>query len=218
MKRDYNTGIIIRLKNACFNIKGKYTFLSKVPKNFLAKINELNMILPFFLIKNESGLVTSVDISGFSIDIDKIQIELDLDIPDFFKNLIIETLKLVLKIIKEDIIEKNFVEIINTKLADVFQILNSIIINRVEPEELHIIMDETDIADIRNSSMLGSLAYLLNNLTGINGPLNLNYLVNLFTFNTSIINLRNFYDKEIHFGFNFNDKNNKRRYNRKKFC
>ena len=208
IKRDNNTGIIIRLRNACFNIKGKYTFLSKVPKNFLAKINELNMILPFFLIKNESGLVASVDISGFSIDIDKIQIELDLDIPDFFKNLIIETLKLVLKIIKEDIIEKNFVEIINTKLADVFQILNSIIINRVEPEELHIIMDETDIADIRNSSMLGSLAYLLNNLTGINGPLNLNYLVNIFTFNTSIINLRNFYDKEIHFGFNFNDKNN----------
>ena len=77
------------------------------------------MKLPFYLVKNESGLITEVDTSGFTIDLDKAQIELDLDTSDFIRNLIIEILKAVLKIIK-----KNYLLFFSFIL-----ILNCVIIN-----------------------------------------------------------------------------------------
>ena len=89
-----------------------------------------------------------------------------------------------------------------------FEIINNIIINRVEPNKLNILMNETELADVRNSSIIGSLSYLLSNVTGANGPLCFNELVNIFTNNTGIINLKNIYKKEIHFEFNITDKNN----------
>ena len=89
-----------------------------------------------------------------------------------------------------------------------FEIINNIIINRVEPNKLNILMNETELADVRNSSIIGSLSYLLSNVTGANGPLCFNDLVNIFTNNTGIINLKNIYKKEIHFDFNITDKNN----------
>ena len=206
--RNNNSGVIIRVKNAGANIKGKYTFLSSEPKDFMAKIYELNVELPFFLVKNESGLVTDVDTSGFTIDIDNAKIELDIDMAEFFRNLLVEALKLVLKFIKEDMIEAKLVEVMNTKLADAFQFVNNIILYGVDPEELHITIDKKDIADVRNSSILGSVAYLLSNLTGANGPLSLNNIVNIFTFDTGIFHLKDIYDKEIHFEFNLTDGNN----------
>ena len=203
--RNNNSGVIIRVKNAGANIKGKYTFLSSEPKDFMAKIYELNVELPFFLVKNESGLVTDVDTSGFTIDIDNAKIELDIDMAEFFRNLLVEALKLVLKFIKEDMIEAKLVEVMNTKLADAFQFVNNIILYGVDPEELHITIDKKDIADVRKSSILGSVAYLLSNLTGANGPLSLNNIVNIFTFDTGIFHLKDIYDKEIHFEFNLTD-------------
>ena len=56
-------GVEITLRNIALNIKGKYIFLSKNPKNFLALISSLTIKLPFYLVKNESGFITEVDTS-----------------------------------------------------------------------------------------------------------------------------------------------------------
>ena len=205
---DNKEGVNITLRNAGFNIKGRYTFLSKNPKNFLAQISYLTVKLPFYLVKNESGLITEVDTTGFTIGLDQAQIDLDLDTSDFFRNIVISILKLVLKLIKKNVIEKNVIQVMNTKLTEMFQLVNDIITNRVEPEELNILIDEKDRADIRNSPILGSVAFLLNNLTGINGPLSLNDIVNIFTFDTGMIKLRDLYSKEISFEFNLTNKDN----------
>ena len=205
---DNKIGVEITLRNVGLNIKGKYIFLSINPKNFLAKVSSLSLKLPFFLVKNESGLITEVDTTGFTIDLDNALIELDLDTSDIIRNIVLGILKGVLKLIKSNILEKNIIKAMNEKLKDMFEIINNIIINRIEPNKLIILMNETELADVRNSSILGSLAYLLSNITGANGPLSLNELFNIFTNNTGIINLKNIYKKEIHFDFNITDKNN----------
>ena len=205
---DNKIGVEITLRNVGLNIKGKYIFLSINPKNFLAKVSSLSLKLPFFLVKNESGLITEVDTTGFTIDLDNALIELDLDTSDIIRNIVLGILKGVLKLIKSNILEKNIIKTMNEKLKDMLEIINNIIINRIEPNKLIILMNETELADVRNSSILGSLAYLLSNITGANGPLSLNELVNIFTNNTGIINLKNIYKKEIHFDFNITDKNN----------
>ena len=86
---DNKIGIEITLRNAGFNIKGKYTLLSENPKNFLAKVSSLTVKLPFYLVRNESGLVTEVDTSGFTIDFDNAKIELDLDKSEIIRNIIV---------------------------------------------------------------------------------------------------------------------------------
>ena len=190
-------GMEFRIRNAELKIKGNYSIFSEKSKNFLAAISNLNIILPLFLVKNEQGLVEEVDTSGFDIDLDKVQIELDLEISDVLRNLILGILKLVLKIIKTNVIEKYIVNILNTKLEDIFYQLNDIILNGAEPDELYITIKEKDIADIRNSPIIGSIGYLLTNFTGANGPLSLNDLVNIFTYDTGIIRLNDIYNKKM---------------------
>ena len=178
------------------------------PKDFLAKISSLTVKLPFYLVKNESGLVTEVDTSGFTIDIENAQIELELDTSEMMRNLVVGILKAVLELIKTNIIEKNIIQTLNTKLSEMFQNVNDIILNGVYPEELNITIEESERADLRYSPIMGSLAYLLTNLTGINGKLSLNNLVNIFTYDTGIVRLKDLYEKEIHFEFNLTDENN----------
>ena len=200
-------GVKIKLRNAGINIKGKYTFLSEKPKNLLAKIYSLTIDLPFFLVKNESGLITQVDTTGFNIDIDNALIDLDLDTSELLKNIVVGILRGVLRLIKSSVIEKNVIALLNEKLEDAFDIVNNIIINGIQPDELIISVDEKDRADIRFSPIIGSIAYLLGNLTGANGPFSLNHIVNIFTYDTGIICLKNIYDKEIKFEFNLTNNN-----------
>ena len=182
--------------------------MAKRTRNFTAQISSLSVKLPFYLIKNESGLVTQVDTTGFSLDIDKTKIELDLGVDLFFKEILIDALVKILELIKKDLIEKKVIEVMNTKLTEMFQLVNNIILYGVDPEKLDILIDEKDRAEVRNSPILGSVAYLLSNLTGINGPLSLNHIVNIFTFDTGFIRLKNLYDKEIRFEFNLTNKDN----------
>ncbi len=48
----------------------------------------------------------------------------------------------------------------------------------------------------------------MNNLTGVDGTLSLNNLVNMITHDMGIIHLHEFYNKMIHIEFNLTDKNN----------
>ena len=207
-KSDNKFGVKIKIRNFGINIKGKYIFLSETPKNLLAKIYSLTINLPFFLVKNESGLITQVDTEGFNLDIDNAIIDLDLDTGELIRNIVVGILRGVLSIIKTNVIEKQLILLLNEKLAAAFEIANDILINGVEPKELIITVDENDRADIKFSPIIGSVTYLLSNLTGANGPLSLNHIVNIFTYNTGIIYLKNIYDKEIKFDFNLTNKNN----------
>ena len=204
---DNKIGLEITLRNLAFNIKGKYTFLSEETKIFTANISSLTVKLPFYLVRNESGFVTEVDTSGFDINLDNAKIELDLDTSDMIRNIIVGILKAILQIIKKDIIEKNIINILNSKIMELFDFLNNFILKKVEPEELNILINDSDRANLKNSSILGSFAYILSNLTGANGPLSINDLVNIFTNDTGFIRLKNFYNKEINLKLNLTDIN-----------
>ena len=202
-------GVNITFRNGGINIKGKHTVLTKKPKNFVAKISTLNVKLPFFLVKNESGLITEVDTTGFNIDLDKAQIELDIeDRSDIVGNIIVGILKFVLRFIKANVIEKNLIKAMNEKLQAAFDTFNKIILSGVQPDKLNITINETDLADLRYSSLLGSFALVLGTLEGVNGSMSLNDIINMVTNKTGTIRLKTLYDKDIHFEFNITDKNN----------
>ena len=205
---DNKVGVEITLYKSALNIKGKYILREDNPKDFLAKISSLTVKLPLYLVRNESGLVTEVDTSGFSIDIENAKIELELDTSEMMRNLVVGILKAVLELIKTNVIEKNIIQTLNTKLSEMFQNVNDIILNGVYPDELNITMDESSLSDLKYSPIMGSLSYLLTNLTGVNGKLSLNHLVNIFTYDTGIVRLKDLYEKEIHFEFNLTDENN----------
>ena len=200
-------GVNISISNIALNIKGVYRTLVSGKKDFIAHISNLNILFPFYLVSDkETGLVSEVDASGLTIDIQNAKIDIDIDI--ILKDAIVAVLKIVLNIIKSNVIEKNLVQTINTKLGEVFHKVNNIILNGVEPKKLNISINESDLSNLKQSPIISSVDFLLNNLTGVNGPLNLNHLVNLFTFNTGIINLHDFYNKSIHFEFNLTSKDN----------
>ena len=202
-------GLNITLRKASLNVKGKYNITSPNPKNFYATVSSLNVTLPFFLVKNESGLITEVDTTGFTFYIKQAKIKIDLEgIPPLITEGLVNATIAILDLIKKDLIEKKIIKLLNEKLEEMFETVNDIILNGVDPKELHILMNKDDLADVRKSPILGSVAYLLSNLTGANGPLSLNNIVNIFTFDTGIVHLKKIYDKEISFKFNLTDNNN----------
>ena len=204
---DNKVGVKLSVQNAALDIKGIFTFITS--NNFVAHISNLNIDLPFYLVRNkENGLVSEVDTSGFNIDLDNVEIDLRLEVGDIFRNLVVGILKGILKLIKTSVIEKNLIETMNTKFLELFQKVNDIILNGVEPKELNIAIKEQDRTDLKNSALISAVGYLLNNLTGADGPLSLNNLVNMITHDTGIIHLHEFYNKSIHFEFNLTDKNN----------
>ena len=205
---DNKIGVTISLENAGINVKGLYVLFSS-PKDFVAHVFKLNVDLPFFLVRDpESGLVSEVVTSGFNIDLDNIEIDLELDIGDLFRNIVISILKSVLSLIKTSVIEKNLIETMNTQFGQLFQKANNIILNGVEPKPLNIDIKEQDRSDLKKSPIISAVTFLLNNLTCNDGPLSLNNLVNIITYDTGIIQLHEFYNKSIHFEFNITNKNN----------
>ena len=201
-------GIKISVKNSSINLKGIYSILTG-PKNFIAHISKLNVEIPFYLVRDsKTGLVSEVDTSGFNLDIDHADIDFELEMPDLVKNIVVGLLRIVLGIIKTNIIEKNLINTMNTEFMKLFEKANNIILNGVEPEELYIILEEPNRSNLKKSSLINAVGYLLNNLTGANGPLSLNHLVNLVTENSGIIRLHEFYNESIHFEFNLTDKSN----------
>ena len=204
-KVDNKVGVTISVENAGLNVKGVYSLPLIADKKFVAIVSKLNVKLPFFLVRNEeNGLVSEVDTSGFNIDLDNVEIKLDSDL----LNALVPLLKEVLKLIKTNVIEKNLIETMNTKIGEMFQKVNNIILNGVEPKPLNIAMKEQERIDLKKSSIISAVGFLLNNLTGADGPLSLNNLANIFTFDTGIISLHEFYNKSIHFEFNLTDKDN----------
>ena len=125
---DNKVGVTISLKNISINIKGIFIFFSS-PINFIANISKLSVELPFFLVRDpETGLISEVETSGFNIDLDNMEIELELNIADLLRDIVISVLKEVLKLIKASVIEKNLVEIMNMKFEELFQKANNIIL------------------------------------------------------------------------------------------
>ena len=205
--KDNKMGVTISIKNAGLNVKGIYDAILSDKKNFIGHISNLNVQLPFYLVKDpESGLVSQVDTSGFNIDLDNAKIDVEIDI--FLKDVIVNLLIGILKLIKTSVIEKNLINTMNEKLGELFQKANDIILNGVEPKTLNIVIKEQDRLDLKKSSIISAVGYLLNNLTGADGPLSLNNLVNIITYDTGIIHLHDFYNKSIHFEFNLTNNDN----------
>ena len=96
----------------------------------------------------------------------------------------------------------------NEKLTEAFTMVNYIISKGFQPDKLNISLNKNDLGDIRNSSIIGSFAFLINNIIGTEGPFTINSIINLLTNNTGLINLKTLYDKNIQFEFNITDKNN----------
>jgi len=204
---DNKIGVTISIEKAAVDINGTYNSIFSGEKFFIGHISNLNVQLPFFLVRDpQTGLVSEVDTSGFTIDLDNAVIEVEIDL--FLKDIIISILKAVLSAIKSSVIEKNIIETLNTKIGDLFQKANNIILNGIEPKELYIGIKEQDRSDLKHSPIISAVGYLLSNLTGANGPLSLNHIVNIFSYNTGVLRLHEFYDKSIHFEFNLTDKNN----------
>ena len=207
-KIDNKIGLNISIANAGININGLFTLFS-LDKFFSAHISKLNALLPFYLIKDpETGLITEVDANGLNLDFENMEIELNLEIGDLLKDILMAVLREVLLALKPEIIEPTLIDLINIQFGRLFQNVNDIIINGIEPQKINITINEKDISDLRTSSLMSAVSYFLNNLIGINGPLDINSLMNIITYDTGIIHLHEFYNKTINFEFNLNDQNN----------
>ena len=201
-------GLNITVENACINIMGIFTLFS-IDKTFSAHISNLNLQLPLYLIKDSTtGLITEVDTSGLYVDFDNLEIEIDMDIPEILRDILMAVLREVLLSLKSNVIEPSLVEFMNIQIGGLFKKVNDIIQNGIGPKQLNITIKKEDISDLKKSPLISAVVYLLNHLTGADGPLSLNNLVDIITYDTGVVRLHEFYNKSINFGFNLMDKDN----------
>ena len=193
-------GVDLNLTNAGLHCNGdiRVKYLIDYNGNIDVSVSNLFVRFPLKLIKDQTtGLVSSVDTSGLRIQLKENDLNIKLSggtiskIGDFFinilKNLFLEDIiKLVTGFISD---------MIDERLTELFGKANDLIVNGSMPIPLNVTTDK--ISDLRESSLIDTLSFLINNFTGVNGPLNFNKLINIISNETGKIYLHDFYKKTI---------------------
>ena len=207
-------GVQLILTNAGLHCNGDIKLkglLTEGEGNIDITVSNLYVEFPFKLIKNETtGLVSSVDTTGLKFVLDKndLTIKITGGVIEFITDFFINALKTFffdeIKIIN---IATNFIsDIISKKLTELFAKANNLILNGSMPIPLNVSIH--NISDLRKSSLIDTVSFIINDFTGVDGPLNFNKVINIITNNTGIIYLHDFYNETISFSFNVSDKNN----------
>ena len=204
-------GVELKLENASLHCNGDITLrgITERKGNIDIIVTNLNVTFPFKLIKNETtGLVSSVDTTGlkFVLDQKDLTIKLTGGVISIIGQTFINALK---RFFLNDIIKiaTNFIsDIISKKLTELFAKANNLILNGSMPIPLNVSIH--NISDLRKSSLIDTVSFIINDFTGVDGPLNFNKVINIITNNTGIIYLHDFYNETISFSFNVSDKNN----------
>ena len=198
------SGLNISLQNAEISVSGKSVLLPG--DNFTAQVSNLSLKLPFYLIADpETGLVRDVDTKGFELDLEHVEISLEIAVAESLKKMIVSLLKGVLVMLNESVIEKQIIKTMNEQLSNLFRMVNDVIINGVSPLQLRIVTKQRDISNLRNSSLATAVSFLLNNIIGTTGPLNISHIFNVVSNGTGVLRLHEFFNDTFHFDFNVSD-------------
>ncbi len=165
--------------------------------------------IPFKLNKNsKNGLVESVSTNGLNLRVmNKAKITISFPqgtILDWIMDIIITIIKNTAFDSILDIVSKMLSELIDNKLTELFHKANDLILNGSEPIPLNVSIEKP--VDLRNSSVIDVIGFLLSKFTGANGPLSFNHLFSIISNGTGEIHLHDFYNQSILFNFNISDK------------
>ena len=165
--------------------------------------------IPLKLNKNpNNGLVESVSTKGLKLNInDKNKITISFPghkTLDNFMKFIIELIKATIFNNILDMVSNMVSELIDNKLTELFHKANDLILNGSEPIPLNVSIQKP--VDLRNSSVIDVIGFLLSKFTGANGPLSFNHLFSIISNGTGEIHLHDFYNQSILFNFNISDK------------
>ena len=214
MNKTEKIGINLTISDIGFNVFGNYDLVgSLISSKGTIKVNatKVTTIFPFKLIKNyTNGLVQEVDTSGLAIKVNKDDLKIDIKgsgsigtiiqlFQEFIKNILIKYLM--------DYIQDAISDSIDPKLTELFGKANTLILNGAQPIPLNVTIDLP--VDLRKSSLVDTIRFLLDHFTGADGPLSFNHLFSLISNNTGNIYLQDFYNKSIVFDFNISDSYNR---------
>ena len=99
-----------------------------------------------------------------------------------------------------------FSNLIDSQFDKLFAMANNLILNGSKP--IPLISATKKPVDLRKSSIIDSVRFLLDHFTGVDGPLSFNHLFSIISNGTGEIHLHEYYDKKIKFNFNVSDTNN----------
>ena len=209
IEKKQKTGLNITIDGIGLNLFGNFKIKDK-EGNVEANTTGLNMLLPFKVIKNESsGLISNVTTKGLEIIIDKKQTFVHLHgdgvlpsiidfLMNYFKDYIFD---MIMNQVKDP-----FSNLIDSQFDKLFAMANNLILNGSKP--IPLISATKKPVDLRKSSIIDSVRFLLDHFTGVDGPLSFNHLFSIISNGTGEIHLHEYYDKKIKFNFNVSDTNN----------
>ena len=206
------TGISLSISNIGFHVFGNY----KITESLLGgegtiEIKAINVdcIFPFKLIKNyTNGLIQEVDTSGLTVNIEKEDLTINIKgsgisgimslFQDFIKNILIKYLM--------GYIQNAISDLIDPKFTELFGKANDLILNGAHPIPLNVTIESP--VDLRKSSVIDAIRFILDHFTGADGPLSFNHLFSIISNDTGILYLHEFYNESILFDFNVSDSKN----------
>jgi hypothetical protein len=197
-------GIVIEAKvqaDVTAEIAAKYGILSANGK-FEADAKGVKITVGLKFVKGDNGLIESVVVidNKCSASMDDLSL-------DFSGSFLVELIKIVKPILVNylknnigTILCDNIKDALGNEMTSLFAQANEIIIpylNKTDPIEIP--MGE-NMVDLRTSVLIDVVRYLLTVFIGVNGPLNLNALINRFTNNTGkfqLSSVMNYFGAEL---------------------
>ena len=117
---------------------------------------------------------------------------------DFIKNILIKYLM--------GYIQNAISDLIDPKFTELFGKANDLILNGAHPIPLNVTIESP--VDLRKSSVIDAIRFILDHFTGADGPLSFNHLFSIISNDTGILYLHEFYNESILFDFNVSDSKN----------
>lgn len=151
------------------------------------------------------GLIEEVSVNYMDMAIDDLKVDFHNKFVNAFsgivnivKNLVIAGIKGKVQETLDDLFKNNVTEMFHMANGYIREYLNN-------TEALDLPVNTTDMVDIRTSTIVDAVRFLFDDFIGVNGPVNLSYIVNLFANEEKQIRLTQFYNESIEFTIPISD-------------
>lgn len=147
----------------------------------------------------EDGLIEEVSVNYLDMAIEKLEVKLYHWFYDTVAAIVVALKDAIISSVKEKV-QETLDDLFKNNVTEMFHMVNGYIREYLNnTEALEVPVKTTEMVDLRTSTLIDVARFLFDDFIGVNGPVNLSYIVGLFANEEKQLRLTQFYNESLEF-------------------
>ena len=147
----------------------------------------------------EDGLIEEVSVNYLDMAIEKLEVKLYNLFYDAIAAIVVALKNAIISSVKEKV-QETLDDLFKNNVTEMFHMVNGYIREYLNnTEALEVPVKTTEMVDLRTSTLIDVARFLFDDFIGVNGPVNLSYIVGLFANEEKQLRLTQFYNESLEF-------------------